>query len=184
VTWTKLGDEFADECWQLSDDAFRTHAEGLIWSNRKHLDGKLDKGEIHRWAKHPEAVTDLVDVGFWEDRNGHFQIIHHQEFQRTAAEWLHQSEVNRANRAKRKPKGRSSNDSSNGSSNESLNSSSNDSSQSDDSSNGSYNETVWSGLVSTGLGTEPNYVSGNDEKVEDYFEPPAVDSDGFPLDCR
>ena len=30
VTWTKLGDEFGDECWTLSDKAFRLHTEGLL----------------------------------------------------------------------------------------------------------------------------------------------------------
>jgi hypothetical protein len=29
MTWTKTGDEFADECWTLSDAAYRLHHEGL-----------------------------------------------------------------------------------------------------------------------------------------------------------
>ena len=209
MTWTKLGDEFADECWTLPDEAFRLHAEGLIWSNRKHLDGRLAKDEMPRWAKRPEAATELADVGFWEDCGDHFQIIHHLGYQRTAAEWRHQSTVNRANRSKRKPK---SNDSSNGSLNHSLNDSHNDSLISNDSSNDSYYERDWSGLDRTGLGKEPNYVSANVAKIdrsdelaemaradseadnatssefEDCFaagaawEPPTTDADGFPLD--
>jgi hypothetical protein len=29
--WTKLGDEFGDATWNLSDAAFRTHVEALMW---------------------------------------------------------------------------------------------------------------------------------------------------------
>lgn len=35
MTWTKVSDDFTDECWTLSDEAFRLHIEGLTWSNRK-----------------------------------------------------------------------------------------------------------------------------------------------------
>ncbi|MGC7224587.1 hypothetical protein RBA13_22790, partial [Mycobacteroides abscessus subsp. massiliense] len=38
MTWTKLSDDYGDDCWRLSDAAFRTHTEGLCWSNRKLLD--------------------------------------------------------------------------------------------------------------------------------------------------
>ncbi len=41
MTWTKLGDEFGDECWTLSDAAYRLHVDGLVWSNRKGTDGQL-----------------------------------------------------------------------------------------------------------------------------------------------
>jgi hypothetical protein len=158
VTWTKLGDEFADECWTMSDAAFRLHVEGLIWSNRKHLDGRLAKKEMARWAKHPDAASELADVGFWEDCADHFQIVHHLGYQRTAAEWRHQSTVNRGNRAKGKARPvRPKDDSSKGSSDHS----SNGSSQSD----GSSDERDWSGLDRTGLGKEPNYVSGDGEKT-------------------
>ncbi len=29
MTWTKLSDDFSDDCWTLSDQAFRLHTEGL-----------------------------------------------------------------------------------------------------------------------------------------------------------
>jgi hypothetical protein len=38
MTWAKLSDDFTDDCWTLSDGAFRLHVEGLVWSNRKLLD--------------------------------------------------------------------------------------------------------------------------------------------------
>ena len=97
MTWTKLGDEFADECWQLPDDAWRLHVEGLIWSNSKHTDGRLLKDEMRRWAKNPDAAETLVDRGWWEDGGDHYQVIHHQRAQRTAAEWRAQSAANSRN---------------------------------------------------------------------------------------
>lgn len=102
MTWTKQGDEYADECWALSDAAYRLHNEGLVWSNRKALDGKLAKDDMVRWAKRPAAAEELVACGWWTDQGGHYQIVHHLGYQRTAAEIAHQSNVNRENRSKGK----------------------------------------------------------------------------------
>lgn len=102
MTWTKLGDEYGGECWELSDAAFRLHTEGLVWSNGKALDGRLAKDDMVRWARRPGAAEELVACGWWEDRDNHFQVIHHQGYQRTKDEVAHQSNVNRANRAKGK----------------------------------------------------------------------------------
>jgi hypothetical protein len=123
MTWTKLGDEFSDECWTLTDAAHRLHVDGLVWSNRKGTDGQLAKDDMPRWAKRPEAAEELVSIGWWEDRGQHYQIIHHIGYQRTAEEIAHQSIVNRANRAKGKarpvrPKSDSLNESSDESSDE------------------------------------------------------------------
>ena len=101
MTWTKLGDEFADECWTLSSDAFRLHTEGLVWSNRKATDGQLAKDDMRRWAKRPEAAEELVSIGWWEDRGEHYQIVHHLGYQRTKEEIAHQSNVNAENAKKR-----------------------------------------------------------------------------------
>jgi hypothetical protein len=102
MTWTKTGDEFADECWTLSDAAYRLHHEGLTWSNRKGLNGTLAKDDMVRWAKRPAAAEELVNIGWWEDHSDHYQIIHHIGYQRTTEQIAHQSIVNRANRAKGK----------------------------------------------------------------------------------
>src|SRR5215203_2236641 len=72
VTWTKLSDDFSDDCWQLSDKAFRLHVEGLLWSNRKLTDLRLNKNELRRWAKHPEVVSELVEIGWWSERGDHY----------------------------------------------------------------------------------------------------------------
>ena len=135
MTWTKLGDEFTDECWRLSDAAFRLHTEGLCWSNRKHLDGCLVKDDMSRWAHCLKAAEELVDLGFWEDHSDHYQIYAHQGWQRTAEQWLRQSAVNRANRAKGKARPvRAKNDPLSGSS------------------DGSSDERDWSGLDGPGQG--------------------------------
>ena len=97
MTWTKLG----DECWTLSDAAFRLHTEGMCWSNRMLTDGQLAKDDMRRWARHPEAAEELVAVGWWEDHGGHYQIIHHLGYQRTNEQAAHQSIVNAENAKKR-----------------------------------------------------------------------------------
>jgi hypothetical protein len=97
MTWTKTGDEFSDECWTLSDPAYRLHHEGLTWSNRKALDGQLAKDDMRRWARRPEAAEELVNVGWWEDHGQHYQIIHHIGYQRTQEQLAHQSIVNSQN---------------------------------------------------------------------------------------
>lgn len=70
MTWTKLGEEFGDAARKLSDAAFRTHVEALMWSNRRLLDLLIDPDDIRRFAetKHPEeAIAELVDAGWWRD---------------------------------------------------------------------------------------------------------------------
>ena len=193
MTWTKTGDEFADECWTLSSDAYRLHHEGLTWSNRKHLDGRLPKDEIHRWCKYPEAAPELTDRGWWEEDDTHYQIIHHIGYQPTAESVRRRSLANRENVQKRWAKKRSREK---------------DADQpSDDQSYGSYNESQYesqydgdgTGRDGEGLEKEPNYVSANRKKNNDfdsvpgnstereyagYFaaEPPAFDADGYPID--
>ena len=106
MTWTKLSDDFADDCDQLSSDAFRLHVEGLIRSNRKLLDLRLDKTQLRRWAWNiglaEIAVKELVEAGWWSDEGDHYLIRHHACYQRTREQVLKQQETNRANRAKGK----------------------------------------------------------------------------------
>jgi hypothetical protein len=119
MTWTKLSDDYSDDCWTLSDTAFRLHTEGLIWSNRKLLDLRLGKDEVRRWAKHPEAAGELVANGYWVDRGDHYVIRHHGGYQWTRERVLNQQAANRANRARGKARPvRPTDDSSDGSSDE------------------------------------------------------------------
>ncbi len=97
MTWTKLSDDFADDCWQLSDNAFRLHVEGLTWSNRKLLDLRLSKDDVRRFAKHPDAVTELLEAGWWSEDGDEYVIRHHASYQRSREAVLRQQAVNRHN---------------------------------------------------------------------------------------
>lgn len=97
MTWTKLSDDFGDDCWRLTDRAFRTHVEGLGWSNRKLLDCIVSKDDVRRFAKHPEAATELVASGYWADLGDAFKIRHHAGYQREREDVIAQQEANRKN---------------------------------------------------------------------------------------
>lgn len=97
MTWTKLSDDFTDDCWQLSDAAFRLHVDGLVWSNRKLLDLRLSKDDIVRWAKHPVAAEELVAAGWWTDEGDHYTIVHHGAYQRSRDMALKLQERNQQN---------------------------------------------------------------------------------------
>ncbi|WP_104062741.1 hypothetical protein [Arthrobacter sp. 4R501] len=107
MTWTKLSDDFTDDCWVLSDEAYRLHSDGLIWSNRKLLDLCVPKEDVGRFAKKPEAVTELLDQGFWLDVGTAYVIRHHAQYQRTREAVIKQQEINRQNGGKGgRPKGK------------------------------------------------------------------------------
>jgi hypothetical protein len=80
MTWTKLSDDFGEDCWTLTDAAFRLHVEALMWSNAKLLDGRITKDDLRRFARDPDAantVTELLACGFWIDDGDAFVIVHH-----------------------------------------------------------------------------------------------------------
>lgn len=98
MTWTKLSDDYSDDCWTLSDKAFRLHTEALIWSNRKLLDCVIPEDDVRRFAKNPEAAPELVDIGWWTHTDdGHYVIRHHASYQRTREAVVNQQSVNQAN---------------------------------------------------------------------------------------
>lgn len=109
MTWTKLSDDFADDCWSLSDRAFRLHVEGLGWTNRKLLDCVISKADVRRFAKHPEAAEELVASGWWADQGADYRIRHHAGYQRLREQVIAQQAANQANgkkggRPPKKPK--------------------------------------------------------------------------------
>ena len=125
MTWTKLSDDFTDDCWELSDGAHRLHIEALVWSNRKLLDCRISKEVMARWAKHPEPqfISELLDCGWWRDDDDAYVIIHHSVYQRTREQVVRQQTVNRAagkrsGRERARRRGGTSNDSLNDSLNE------------------------------------------------------------------
>jgi len=86
MTWTKLGDEFADECARagLSDAAFRTHVEGLSWTMRRETGGFLDKIDVRKAIETPNAaaaIAELLAVGFWQQTEHGYEVRHHMEHQ-------------------------------------------------------------------------------------------------------
>ena len=109
MVWTKLSDDFGDDCWTLSDAAFRLHVEGLGFSNRKLLDCRLSKADVRRFAKCPEAAGELLSAGWWSDAGDYYVIRHHAGYQRPRELVIAQQEANKANGrrggrpAKRKP---------------------------------------------------------------------------------
>lgn len=103
MPWTKLSDDFSDDCWVLSDAAHRLHVEGLVWSNRKLLDCCIPKEEIRRF-KCPEAVAELVERGWWADEDDVYRIVHHSGYQRPADQVLALQERNRKNGRNNKAK--------------------------------------------------------------------------------
>jgi hypothetical protein len=87
MTWLKLSDDFADDLARLdlSDAAFRTHVEALLWTMRRETGGVLDSVDLRRALESPaalDAVRELVDAGVWTDLgDGTFRLNHHMEYQ-------------------------------------------------------------------------------------------------------
>lgn len=86
MTWTKLSDDFGDDCARvgLSDAAFRTHVEGLLWANRRETDGWLAEKDLKRFAEAVQpaaAVQELIAAEFWTAKENGWQIKHGQDDQ-------------------------------------------------------------------------------------------------------
>jgi hypothetical protein len=81
MTWLKLSDDFADDCARagLSDAAFRTHIEGLVWAMRRETGGYLDDLDIRRAIETENAaaaIAELLAVGFWVRELHGYRIVH------------------------------------------------------------------------------------------------------------
>lgn len=84
MTWTKLSDDYGDECSELTDAAFRTHTEALIWAMRRENAGYITGRDVKRFAESPHielAVTELVSCGWWSIEGQGYRINHHMEHQ-------------------------------------------------------------------------------------------------------
>jgi hypothetical protein len=104
MTWTRFSDDYSDDCWSLSDQAFRLHTEALVWSNRKLLDCRIPKADVRRFAKCPEAIPELLAAGWWSKDEDGYILRHHAAYQRDAESVVKQQAVNKANaRKRRKP---------------------------------------------------------------------------------
>lgn len=98
MTWTKTSDDYPDDCWTLSDRAYRLHHEGLTWSNRKLLDCRIPMDDLRRFARHGgDGVAELLACGWWREVGPFYEIVHHATYQRTRDEVLAQQERNQRN---------------------------------------------------------------------------------------
>ena len=85
MTWTKLGDEFSDDCANagLSDAAYRTHVEAIGWLYRvERMDLHIPKHLLRRFVGSEDwedAVRDLVALDWWRNRDGHYQLVRHED---------------------------------------------------------------------------------------------------------
>lgn len=97
MAFAKLSDDFSDDCWTLSDAAYRLHTEGLVWSARKLLDCRVPTDDLRRFARRPEAVLELLAAGWWSLDGDVYVIRHHAQYQRLREDVLAQQAVNIAN---------------------------------------------------------------------------------------
>jgi len=110
MTWTKLGDEFSDECANtgLSDAAYRTHVEAIAWLYRvERMDLHIPKHLLRRFVGSEDwenAVQVLVALGWWRDRGDHYQVVHHEDVirQSIAAQQAKRSRDKKAQADKRR----------------------------------------------------------------------------------
>ncbi|NKB93634.1 MAG: hypothetical protein GKR84_03465 [Candidatus Nanopelagicales bacterium] len=105
MTWLKLSDDFHDELarFGISDEAFRTHVEALIWAMRRENGGSIDRTDIRRFAESEKveaAIAELLDKKVWtyDENHQRFQLIVGMEHQPTPA----QIKARRAGNAVRK----------------------------------------------------------------------------------
>lgn len=109
MTWLKLSDDFDDDCARvdLSDAAFRTHIQGLIYTMRRETDGWLDDRAARKIPDTPDgpaSIAELCDVGFWRRFDGGYRIVHQMEWQPTASDLAARREADAARQAKARTK--------------------------------------------------------------------------------
>jgi hypothetical protein len=102
VTFTRLGDEFPAIAVGLSDAAWRTHVEGLIWSVNRGLDLLIPKRDVIRFAETSAEIDDvmaeLLDKGWWLEMPDAYDIgVVEQDRTR---QWQYTADQRLAKRAK------------------------------------------------------------------------------------
>lgn len=84
MTWLKLSDDFPVQCTDLGSAAFRLHVEGLCWSMQRENGGWIRHKEVKRLTEldeYTEALTELLEQGYWIEVGEGYQITHHMEHQ-------------------------------------------------------------------------------------------------------
>ena len=90
MTWAKTGAEFPDECGRdsLSDAAYRTHHEAISWAySVEQMSLRVPKRLMRHIAyseDYQDACLELVLLGYWQDRDSEWEIVHHAEVIRSS----------------------------------------------------------------------------------------------------
>lgn len=84
--WLKLSDDFGVDCARvgLSDAAFRTHTEALLWIMSRENGPMIDSRDLRRFAETAEparAVAELVEAGYWEPVGDRWHVLHQMKHQ-------------------------------------------------------------------------------------------------------
>jgi hypothetical protein len=82
--WLKVSDDFGVEARDLSDAAFRTHVEGLLWVMARETGGFLHQKDVARFAesdRRDAAVRELLEEEYWVPEGSGYRIVHHMEHQ-------------------------------------------------------------------------------------------------------
>ena len=100
-----VGAELAYQGAELSDAAWRTHVEALIWSRQRMLDGKIPKRDLPRFAYSTAtgpAVAELVAHEWWQDCGDHWLLVFGFEWQSTKKQIEQRREADRVRQARRR----------------------------------------------------------------------------------
>lgn len=74
MTWTRLSDNYDGSTVNLSDAAFRTDVQALIWCNRNLTDGALPRRAVRLVSTDDSALSELVDSGRWTVTEDGYQL--------------------------------------------------------------------------------------------------------------
>lgn len=104
MTWLKLSDDYPDGMDLLSDAAFRCHTEALSLVLRREKGPVLPKRFVERHLNSPamwQAISELIDCGWWRDLGESYQVVWHMEHQ-PEAEVIAKRRADAAERQRRK----------------------------------------------------------------------------------
>jgi hypothetical protein len=84
MTWLKKSDDYADHCEDLSDAAYRTLDEALLYVMRRETGPRFPKHKLRKFATsrgRKRAAAELVTGGFWLDHGDDYEVLYHMEHQ-------------------------------------------------------------------------------------------------------
>ena len=84
MTWLKLPDDFDDSADDLTDAAYRTHVNALLYVMRRETGPRFPKRKLRLFAgtSDPDAaVPELLACAFWKDHGDEYEVVHGMEHQ-------------------------------------------------------------------------------------------------------